>query len=83
MGVIVDRRPARIDPRLTFVDGREGLDLAGERVEEFEIGHDVAAFAALGPVGQSRRGSNVGIRTSKQSNADDGATDCWIGTKSG
>ncbi len=38
VGVIVYRRPAAVDPRLALVDGNEGFERAGERVEQRELG---------------------------------------------
>ena len=34
MRVIVDRRPARIDPRLALMERLECFDFAGERIEQ-------------------------------------------------
>jgi len=47
MRVVIDRRPAGIDARLTGVDGGEGFELAGERVEQ-------AQFVVWGSVGHGR-----------------------------
>ena len=47
MLVVIDRRPAGIDARLTGVDGGEGFELAGERVEQ-------AQFVVWGSVGHGR-----------------------------
>ena len=45
--VVVDRRPARIDPRLMRVDGLEGLQLAGQAVEQAKVGHGPRPYPGL------------------------------------